>query len=47
MRVQHGAKSGENIVTQGDDGDYFYMLESGSADAFVSSAGQRPKLVMR
>ncbi len=30
---------------QGEDGDYFYMLDIGSADVFVSKDGAEPKLV--
>ena len=44
--LQHDAKKGDNIIVQGEEGDFFYMLESGSADAFVASEGHDPKLVM-
>ena len=26
--------NGDNIITQGDEGDYYYILDSGSADAY-------------
>jgi CRP-like cAMP-binding protein len=28
--------AGDNIITQGDEGDYYYILDSGSADAMLS-----------
>ena len=28
-------KAGANIVTQGDRGDYFYVIESGACDVLV------------
>ena len=31
------AKSGEDIIKQGADGDYFYVLASGSASAYVKT----------
>ncbi|XP_070192799.1 cAMP-dependent protein kinase type II-beta regulatory subunit-like isoform X2 [Littorina saxatilis] len=35
---------GEHIIDQGDDGDYFYVIDSGTYDIYVLIEGQ-PKLV--
>jgi len=36
---------GQSIIVQGEDGDYFYMLDTGSADVFVAKDGGEPKQV--
>lgn len=36
------ASVGEAVVTQGDDGDYFYVVESGTFDIFVTPYGEEP-----
>jgi cAMP-dependent protein kinase regulator len=35
-------KQGETIITQGGIGDYFYVVETGALDVFVSRNGQAP-----
>mmetsp|Transcript_18646 Transcript_18646/g.36269 ORF Transcript_18646/g.36269 Transcript_18646/m.36269 type:complete len:398 (+) Transcript_18646:55-1248(+) len=32
-------KAGENVITQGNDGDYFYILDQGDADVFKTPPG--------
>lgn len=36
--------SGDNIITQGDEGDYYYILDSGSADAMLSKPVGSPEI---
>lgn len=36
---------GEHIIDQGDDGDNFYVIDSGKYDILVASDGGEPKLV--
>lgn len=38
--------AGESIIQQGDLGDNFYVVESGSLDVFVAKPGAPPQLVM-
>ena len=35
--------NGDNIITQGDEGDYYYVLHSGSADALLSNPPGSPE----
>lgn len=35
-------QDGEDIIVQGDDGDYFYMLQTGSAEVWVTSGDDAP-----
>lgn len=44
MESQHADK-GDDIVRQGDPGDYFYVIERGSADVLRSTDGGAPELV--
>eukprot|EP00474_Spongospora_subterranea_P009355 CRZ09813.1 hypothetical protein [Spongospora subterranea] len=37
--------AGESIIEQGEQGDYFYILESGTANCYVSVNRSPPKLV--
>ncbi|SPQ96369.1 Cyclic nucleotide-binding domain-containing protein [Plasmodiophora brassicae] len=37
--------AGESIIKQGEEGDYFYVLDSGTANCYVSVDGAPPKLV--
>ncbi|KAF2077190.1 hypothetical protein CYY_001511 [Polysphondylium violaceum] len=39
-------KSGDVIIRQGDEGDNFYVVDSGVCDIFVSKNGATPVLVM-
>lgn len=34
---------GEDIIKQGDDGDYFYVVESGAFDIYVAQYGEEPQ----
>lgn len=36
--------NGDNIITQGDEGDYYYILDSGSADALLSKPPGSPEV---
>jgi hypothetical protein len=36
--------NGDNIITQGDEGDYYYILDSGSADAMLSNPPGSPEI---
>lgn len=36
--------NGDNIITQGDEGDYYYILDSGSADALLSKPPGSPEI---
>ncbi len=36
--------NGDNIITQGDDGDFYYILDSGSADAMISKPQGSPEI---
>ena len=36
--------NGDNIITQGDEGDYYYILDSGSADAMLSKPQGSPEI---
>lgn len=38
---------GEDIIKQGDDGDFFYVVQSGEFDIFVQQPGQEPQNVGR
>ncbi len=38
-------EDGETVIRQGDEGDNFYVVESGTFDCFVSKEGSSPKLV--
>eukprot|EP01006_Ploeotia_vitrea_P011148 TRINITY_DN29733_c0_g1_i1.p1 TRINITY_DN29733_c0_g1~~TRINITY_DN29733_c0_g1_i1.p1 ORF type:complete len:413 (+),score=33.46 TRINITY_DN29733_c0_g1_i1:41-1279(+) len=38
---------GEDIITQGDIGDVFYLIESGDVDVYVAKKGQEPVKVHR
>mmetsp|Transcript_10775 Transcript_10775/g.25817 ORF Transcript_10775/g.25817 Transcript_10775/m.25817 type:complete len:517 (-) Transcript_10775:270-1820(-) len=39
MAVQkESIKRGQNVIVQGDDGDYFYILDSGGADVLIKQA---------
>jgi CRP-like cAMP-binding protein len=39
-------KSGSNIIVQGEEGDYFYVMDEGEAECYVSKdPSQLPKLV--
>eukprot|EP00741_Cyanophora_paradoxa_P012564 tig00020614_g12140.t1 len=38
--------AGEIIIRQGDQGDYFYIVEQGICDVFVSTDGQQPRHVL-
>mmetsp|Transcript_42239 Transcript_42239/g.99136 ORF Transcript_42239/g.99136 Transcript_42239/m.99136 type:complete len:390 (+) Transcript_42239:117-1286(+) len=35
--------SGDNIITQGDDGDYYYILDSGHADVWLRKPKDAPE----
>lgn len=35
-------EAGETVITQGEDGDFFYVIESGEFDAFTQKAGDTP-----
>mmetsp|Transcript_7880 Transcript_7880/g.13526 ORF Transcript_7880/g.13526 Transcript_7880/m.13526 type:complete len:245 (+) Transcript_7880:435-1169(+) len=37
---------GEVIIKQGDEGDNFYVVDTGDCDVFVSKPGQEPKKVL-
>lgn len=37
--------AGTDVIKQGDEGDLFYILESGSADVFIKSGDEEAKLV--
>lgn len=37
---ERAVDSGERVIEQGADGDYFYVVESGSLDCFVRRAGE-------
>ena len=37
---------GESIITQGDDGDYFYVVDSGEFDIFVKKGSEEAKKVV-
>lgn len=37
---ERAVSSGERVIEQGADGDYFYVVESGSLDCFVKRAGE-------
>jgi CRP-like cAMP-binding protein len=39
--------NGENVITQGDDGDYFYMIDSGTAEVLVKKGDADPIVVTR
>mmetsp|Transcript_23786 Transcript_23786/g.60055 ORF Transcript_23786/g.60055 Transcript_23786/m.60055 type:complete len:289 (-) Transcript_23786:1199-2065(-) len=39
-------KAGESIITQGDAGDYFYLLDSGEAEVYVKIGDADPKKVL-
>lgn len=39
-------KAGENCIKQGDDGDFFYVIDTGVADVFVQKGTDAPKLVL-
>merc|ERR1712216_733826 len=43
---EHCVPSGKNIICQGDDGDFFYVLEAGTADCYVASVNGPPKKVL-
>ena len=34
---------GENVIQQGDEGDYFYIVKKGDFDIFVKKGGDPPK----
>lgn len=36
------AKAGEDVIKQGEDGDYFYVVESGTFDIFVTPYQEEP-----
>jgi cAMP-dependent protein kinase regulator len=38
-------KAGVNIVVQGEEGDFFYVLDSGEAEAYVVKDGNAPYLM--
>lgn len=38
--------AGEEIIKQGDPGDYFYVVESGTFDVFVAKGGNPPVKVV-
>jgi cAMP-dependent protein kinase regulator len=40
-------KAGQNIITQGEDGDEFFVLESGICECFLDQKGAPPKMVKR
>ncbi|KAJ3116304.1 hypothetical protein HDU96_009960 [Phlyctochytrium bullatum] len=44
MAEKHVAK-GEEVITQGGIGDYFYVVETGTLDVYVSRNGQPPERV--
>lgn len=35
---------GQDIITQGDEGDFFYIVDSGEAEVFVSSVDENGRL---
>jgi cAMP-dependent protein kinase regulator len=35
----------DHIIDQGDDGDNFYVIDSGKYDIYVAASGEEPKLV--
>lgn len=39
-------KNGETIIKQGDEGDYFYIVDSGSFEVFVARAEMEPLKVL-
>ena len=36
--------NGDNIITQGDEGDFYYILDAGSADALLSKPPGSPEI---
>ena len=34
---------GENVIQQGDEGDYFYIVKKGDFDIFIQKGGDPPK----
>lgn len=42
--VQHAA--GSQIIKQGDEGDNFYIVDSGECEVFVAKSGSEPKSMM-
>eukprot|EP00475_Leptophrys_vorax_P027838 TRINITY_DN3978_c0_g1_i1.p1 TRINITY_DN3978_c0_g1~~TRINITY_DN3978_c0_g1_i1.p1 ORF type:complete len:694 (+),score=213.77 TRINITY_DN3978_c0_g1_i1:59-2140(+) len=38
-------KAGTNIIVQGQEGDYFYVMDEGEAECYVSKDGKTPVLV--
>lgn len=40
-------EEGEDIIKQGDDGDFFYVVEKGEFDIFVTPYGEEPQNVGR
>jgi len=37
--VEHSVASGENVITQGDQGDHFYVVHAGFFEAFEAKSG--------
>ena len=44
FQVVHEA--GSTIIKQGDDGDNFYVIDSGKCDIYVAKGDEPPKLVL-
>lgn len=44
---EHKVKAGENVICQGDDGDNFYVIESGVYDVFVRNESSADGSVKR
>ena len=40
--ITESYKSGDVIVKEGDPGDIFYMIDSGSVDVFIEAKGEEP-----
>lgn len=40
--ITESYKAGHVIIREGDPGDIFYMIDSGSVDVFVNAAGEKP-----
>jgi len=39
--MEHHVPAGANVITQGEKGNHFYIIDSGDLDAYVKTAGQK------